>query len=274
MGNHQKKLKKKAIKNKDTKQIQSKKPQLVDKSQVKYNVFLTAKNEKSNNTFSKKTLVKPQKTNNKQNTFLKIIKNLFFIFKTNIHIIFNSIILFIFLIFSYGLIKTNIVSNTINIYIIAIMLFFMIIAISYNKYISGKVFTTILSIIMLTSVIYMNNVYGYINRLNNSYYEDKTYYIITFDNNTNQSIYSINNKNIGLIKNQNTANLKKVLDLKIDGANYQTYDNLNNLYNDFFSSKTRAIILNENQYMYLVNNIDKHNHTIKILDSFTTTSKI
>ena len=84
MGNHQKKLKKKAIKNKDTKQIQSKKPQLVDKSQVKYNVFLTAKNEKSNNTFSKKTLVKPQKTNNKQNTFLKIIKNLFFIFKSNI----------------------------------------------------------------------------------------------------------------------------------------------------------------------------------------------
>ncbi len=238
---------------------QSKKPELIDRNKVKYNVVLNKNN-------------KPLKKTNKKLTFKEAITIIFKTLKNNIHIIFNSVLLFIYLIFLYGLIMTKIFSTTINIYIIAIALFFILLAISYNKYLSGKVFSIILSLIMIISILYMNNTYGYINRLNTSYYETKTYYIVTFDNNTNKSIYNINNKTIGLLKSDSST--KGIINNKIAGANYVIYDNENNLYSDFYTEKTRAIVLNENEYIYLLNNIEKNTHKIKVLDTFTTSAKI
>ncbi len=264
MGNKKKKQFHKTKANKKVTKSPSKKPQLINKNQVKYNVFYNQKNNSN-----KIELPKLKK----QTSPKEVISLIFKLLKENIHIIFNSIMLFIFIVFVYGLLTTKAFSTTINIYIIIIAIFFMLIAMSYNKYLSGKVFTTILSILMLLNIYYMNDTYGYIDSLNSSYYETRTYYIVTFDNNINQNIYSINNKSIGLL-DKNSKKITKILNNRISGAKYEIYDNPNNLYNDFYNEKTRAIILSENEYQYLVNNIDNNLRKVKILDQFETTTKI
>lgn len=267
MGNKKKNQIHKNNKHKTTKKVQkntSKKPQIIDKNQVKYNVFYNQKNNSKKQKSPKHKFPQSPK---------EVLSLIFKILKSNIHIIFNSTMLFIFIVFVYGLITTKVFSPTINTYIIVIAIFFMLIAMSYNKYLSGKVFTTILSILMILNIYYMNDTYGYIDSLNSSYYETRTYYIVTFDNNTNQNIYSISNKTIGLL-DKNSKKLTKILNNRIAGCQYQVYDNPNNLYNDFYNEKTRAIILNENEYQYLVNNIDNNLRKVKILDQFETTTKI
>lgn len=294
MGNKKKSKMQKQRRNEKKKQIakqpvttnttnkNNKKPQLIDKNKVKYNVFFNIKKEdlpkkkkitpSKNITPNKKQLpVKKKNTSKKTINFKDILIAILKFLKNNIHILFNSILIIIFIAFLYGLIVTSLFSDKIIIYIVTISLFFMLIAMSYNKYISGKIFTISLCAIMIFGISFMNDTYNYINGLNTSYYETKTYYIVTFDNNTNKTIYNINNKSIGMLNN-NASNIQKILDIKIDGAKYQTYDDINLLYSDFFAEKTRAIILNENEYIYLLNNIEKNSRSVKILETFTSNS--
>lgn len=250
-------------------------PKLIDKNKVKYNVVLKRKKvtppkKKSVKMAQKTKLNKPKYKKvppKKENVLIlgfKFIKN-------NIHILFNAVLILIFLILSLGLYKTAIFSEKINYFILGILLFFILIAISYNKYISGKIFTVILCSGMILGIYGMNYTYDYINCLNSSYYETKTYYVVTFDNNTNKTIYNLSNKTIGLL-NTNHTNVEKILNVKLDAANYQVYEDINHLYDDFYAEKTRAIILNENQYYYLLNNIDNQQRTVKILFEFTAIS--
>ncbi len=259
---------------KKTKEKTTKKPQLIDKNKVKYNVVLKNKKIEFQNIKPTKTITKKNPNNKKNNNSASnehSIKKIFIFIKNNIHILFNSILILLFLILILGLYETEIFNKTINIYIMSILIFFMLIAISYNKYISGKVFTTILCIGMSFGIYGMNYTYDYINCLNSSYYEAKTYYVITFDNNTNKNIYNLSNKTIGLLNNNHT-NVEKILNIKLDSSKYEVYEDINLLYSDFFAEKTRAIILNENQYYYLLNNIENKNRSVKVLFEFNANS--
>lgn len=117
----------------------------------------------------------------------------------------------------------------------------------------------------------MQYTYDFIRNLNSSEYEYKTYYVITFDNGLNKSIYNINNKKVGLLK-ENCTNIERKLNTKLNKVTYLEYIDLNKLFTDFYSQQFRALIVNENQYKFLENNII-NSRKVKILYEFQANAK-
>lgn len=205
-----------------------------------------------------------EKNTSKISRFLSFIKN-------NLHIFFNAVIISTYIIMIIGLIRIEMYEASTIIYIGCIVLFLMIVAISYNKYLSGKVFTTLIVIGMGLAIYKMQYTYDFIRNLNSSEYEYKTYYVITFDNGLNKSIYNINNKKVGLLK-ENCTNIERKLNTKLNKVTYLEYIDLNKLFTDFYSQQFRALIVNENQYKFLENNII-NSRKVKILYEFQANAK-
>lgn len=244
----------------------NKKNQIVPKDKVKYNIFLNKeKDQKESKNNSNKI---SQKKHRPKNVFFRFLYEI----KKNLHIIFSSAIIITFIIMLIGLFRINVLKVGTIIYIVGISLFLMLIAISYNKYISGKIFTIILISIMGFAIYQMQYTYDFIRNLNTNVYEYKTYYVVTFDNSRNRSIYNINNKKVGLLKD-NCVNIERILNTKLDKVNYIEYDDINQLFDDFYSQKFRAILVNENQYKYLKNNINSNSRAVKILYEFKANAK-
>ena len=204
----------------------------------------------------------------KKNIFIR----LFYEIKNNTHIIFNTILITTFITLLIGLIRINVFKTGTIVYISCIIIFLMIVAISYNKYISGKIFTIIITAGMFVGIYYMQYTYDYIRNLNSNIYEYKTYYVVAFDTTINRSIYTINNKKVGLLK-ENCINIERKLNTKLDKVNYIEYENINDLFEDFYNSKFKAILVNENQYNYLKNKIEPNSRNIKILYEFKVNAK-
>lgn len=204
----------------------------------------------------------------KKNIFIR----LFYEIKKNMHIIFNTILIVTFIILLIGLIRINVLKSGTIIYICCILIFLMLVAMSYNKYLSGKLFTLLITTGMIVGIYYMQYTYDFVRNLNSNVYEYKTYYVVAFDTTINRSIYSINNKKVGLLK-ENCINIERKLNTKLDRVNYIEYDDINNLFKDFYDSKFKAILVNENQYSYLKNNIEENSRDVKVLYEFQVNAK-
>ena len=203
----------------------------------------------------------------KKNIFIRLLYEIY----TNRHIFFNAILILFFIVLLIGLNKMEISNGTIF-YISIITIFLMAVAISYNKYLSGKLFTIVLCVIMGFAIYRIQYTYDFIRNLNSTVYEYKTYYVVTFNNTQNKSIYNINNKKVGLY-NDNTINIERKLNTKLDEVNYIEYNDLNDLFNDFYNQKFRAILVNENQYKYMKNFINENARDVKILYEFKANAK-
>lgn len=214
----------------------------------------------------------PKQPSSKEIKKKNIIFRLFYELKKNLHIIFNTIIIVTFIILLIGLIRINVFKTGTIVYICCITLFLMLVAISYNKYLSGKIFTLIITAGMCLGIYYMQYTYDFIRNLNSNVYEYKTYYVVAFDTTINRSIYTINNKKVGLLK-ENCINIERKLNTKLDKVNYIEYDDINLLFSDFYNSKFKAILVNENQYNYLKNNIEEKSRDVKILYEFKANAK-
>lgn len=211
---------------------------------------------------------KEKKKEKKKQANLLTLSNLSNFFKIpmqNRHILFNVFLLLTYCFFLLGLITIKEYSGRLILFIASILFFLIIIAISYNKYTSGKIFTMILIGIMGVSIYKLQYNYDFIRSLNTQKYEKKTYYIVTFDTNNNRSVYVLNNKKIGLL-NENSTNIERKLNTKLDNVTYLTYENINDLTDSFYKQEFRGIIVNENQYKYLINS--NYNRSVKILYEF------
>ena len=56
-------------------------------------------------------------------------------------------------------------------------------------------------------------------------------------------------------------------------TNYIEYDNLNDMFNDFYNQNFRAVLVNENQYKYMKNYIHENARDVKILYEFKANAK-
>ena len=63
-------------------------------------------------------------------------------------------------------------------------------------------------------------------------------------------------------------NEERVLNLKLDDVEYLTYDTQDEMFEDFYAGKCRAVILTSNQIKYLTNNKENQKQNIKILYTF------
>lgn len=201
-----------------------------------------------------------------------IFNNAINFIKNTKHIVFNSIIIVIFLILIIGLIRVKVYSKGTIIYVSSLLLFLILVAISHNKHISGNVFTILLCIGMSFAIYRLEYNYDFINNLNTMKYEYKTYYVVSFDNSLNRSIHNLNNKKIGILKD-NEKNIERKLNTKLEKIKYIEYDNLTDMFNDFYSSDFRAVIVTENQYKYLVNMETTGKKQVKILYEFEVNAK-
>lgn len=219
----------------------------------------------------KKTATK-KKTIQKEEPPKTIIKKIIYILKNNLHITFNTLLVVTFVLLLTGLIRTRVFTTGSIIYISCIATFLMLVAMSYTKYLSGKIYSLFIVGCMLVGIYYMQYTYDFINNLNSTKYEYKEYYVVTFNNGRNKSIYNINNKKVGLLKD-NSTNIQKILNIKLDSIKYIEYDNQNDFYEDFYNQEYRAIIVNNNQYKYLTNNISDNSRSVKILYKFQVNAK-
>ena len=203
----------------------------------------------------------------KKNIFVRLIYEII----SNRHIFFNAVLILFFIVLLIGLNRIEISKGSI-LYISLISIFLIAVAISYNKYLSGKLFTILLCTIMGFAIYRIQYTYDFIRNLNSTIYEYKTYYVVTFNNNQNKSIYNINNKKVGLYKD-NTINIERKLNTKLDNINYIEYDDLNDMFNDFYNQNFRAVLVNENQYKYMKNMISENAREVKILYEFKANAK-
>ncbi len=157
-------------------------------------------------------------------------------------------------------------------YIALMVGFLTIIAISLNKYISGRIFSILILAGIITGIYYLNYTYDFINNFNTELYEYQKYYVVAIDNGINKSIYNINNKEVGLLK-ENSTNVERVLNTKLDNVKYKEYIKQDSLYKDFYDGKYRAIIVKDNQYKYLKSNNIKPGTNIKTLYNFKVNTK-
>ena len=74
-------------------------------------------------------------------------------------------------------------------------------------------------------------------------------------------------RKVGILKD-NEINVERKLNTKLDKVNYIEYDNLTDMYNDFYNQKFRAVVVTENQYKYLLNNEATGAKAVKILYEF------
>ncbi len=204
----------------------------------------------------------------KKSFFVRLMYGIF----TNRHIFFNAILIVFFLMLLIGLNRIDVITKGTIFYISLISIFLMAVAISYNKYLSGKIFTILLCALMGFAIYRINYTYDFIRSLNTAIYEYKTYYVVTFNSTQNKSIFNINNKKVGLYKD-NTNNIERKLNTKLDKVNYIEYDDLNELFEDFYNQKFRAILVNENQYKYMKNLISENARDVKILYEFKANAK-
>ena len=122
-----------------------------------------------------------------------------------------------------------------------------------------------------TSSIYeMQYTYGYISALNTKEFEEKTYYVVTFDNPTNKTLYNVSNKKVGILKDTNVY-VERYLNTKIK-TNYVEYENDGTMFDDFYAQRLRAVIVRDNEYKYLENNVE-NNRSVKILYEFTVNGR-
>lgn len=217
--------------------------------------------------------LKEEKRKNRENELKQknIFFRLFYEIKNNLHIVFNVTIILFIIVTLIGLIKTNIFETTMIIYIAIIIIFLSSVAISYNKHIEGRVFTILLCIAMGFAIYQMQYTYDFIRALNVFEYEQRTYYVVTFDNSLNKSIYNVNNKKVALLKD-NCINVERMLNTKIE-AKFLEYDDLNQMFEDFYDQQFRAVIVTENEYKYLENNTSENSRDVKILYEFTANAK-
>lgn len=241
-----------------TKLKRTKKEEPKKKKYVKKDKKVKDKNKKDN----KVEEVKPK------NIFLRALYEL----RKNFHILFNVALIITYIILLIGLIRTNAFSKGFIIYISCIIIFLIIVAASYTKYLSGKIFSIPIIAAMILGIYNIQYTYDFINNLNSNEYEYKTYYVVTFNNGQNKSIYNINNKKVCLLKD-NSKNIERKLNTKLDSVIYVIHEDPNKLYSDFYNTECRAIIVNENQYKYLLNNIEPNSRNIKILYEFKANGK-
>ena len=87
--------------------------------------------------------------------------------------------------------------------------------------------------------------FDFINNLNTKEYEYKEYNVVAFDNAYNKSIYNINNK-----------------------VEYLTYETQDEMFENFYKGKCRAVVVTSNQIKFLVNSKEKETQNIKTLYTF------
>lgn len=250
-----KKNKKKNINPKQTKELEKEKRRQEYKERLILNQQLEKKVQKIEKDYSKHNIV--------VRTFVKIYRNL--------HIVFNSILLISFIILIIAAFKTEVYKTATILYFGVLALFLILVAISQNRYLSGKVFSIILTTIMIIAISRLQYTYDFIRIMNTGSYEYKTYYVVAIDNNINRSIYNINNKKVGVLEDVSDKT-SRVLNTKIKGVKYQIYKDNNELFEDFYSQKFRAVIVNENQLKYLENN-PNNTKKIKTLHEFKAITK-
>lgn len=197
-------------------------------------------------------------------TFVKLYRNL--------HVLFNSVIIISFIILLIGAFKVEVFKTSSIIYFCSLLLFLIIVAISQNKYLSGKIFTIILTTGMIIVTTQIQKTYDFISILNTKSYEYRTYYVVAFDVPKNRTIHSMNNKKICVLK-ENSEKTSLVIDTKIDKATYLAYNNTDLMFEEFYSQKCRGIIVNENQYKYLENNPNSTKKVKKIYEFKAVTKK-
>lgn len=216
-------------KKKDSKtNIQPKKgKRLVNKDEIKYNVALNSETPKE-----------PVK----KSSWLK----------RNFHLFFNIILIVSFIILGLFMILSKEVNIKLMIYASLILIFFMTIAISYNKYTSGKIFTIILCAIMGFISYKLEYNGDLLHSLDKRNYTSQTYYIVTINNNMNKKIYSLNNKKIALMKDNNQS-IKVQINNKLSKVTYLEYQDKEKMISDFLNQQFRGIVLTPNEYQYIQN---------------------
>lgn len=219
-----------------------------------------------------KDIVIPEERKKKReypkNKFLKAL----FIIHDNLYIFFDLVLMISFVILMLALRRVDVIPMSTIKYIACMVGFLGIVAISLNKYLSGRILSVFVIAGMVGGIYYLNYTYDFINNFNSKLYEYQTYYVVAVDNGRNKSIYNINNKKVGLLKD-NSTNVERVLNTKLDNIKYITYTNQEELFIDFINSKYRAIIVKENQYKYIQNNNIKPDLKTKVLYEFKVNCK-
>lgn len=229
--------------------------------------LLLNKKEKEKALEEKEQPKKPLKDYSKSNIFIRTIVTIY----RNLHIIFNSVIIITFIILLAGLILPKVYTAKTILFYSGLLLFLILVAITQNKYLSGKIFTIILTAGMIIAISNLQYTYDFVNIMNKSKYTYKTYYVVAIDNAINRSINSINTKKVGVIKEYETKT-SRVLNTKLRKVTYIAYEDEDALFNDFYTQKYRAAIVNDNQLKYLENNAQS-TKKVKILYEFKAVTK-
>ena len=124
--------------------------------------------------------------------------------------------------------------------------------------------TIILNLIVIYNINALNNDYSYINNVISEKYQYNDYYILVKKNTKYSSLDKINNKKVGILRN-NRINVESTINNKVK-INYIEYGNNQELLNSIDNNEVQAIIISKRTYQKL-NNEEKLGKYHKIYTS-------
>lgn len=189
-----------------------------------------------------------------------------------IYLIFLSLFSFIslYLCLNMGVIPNLYLSLIIIIYLIILLLSLFLIT-RNNKVIKGiGIFISIIILILNISITFISYKFNnFFDKITNISYETSNYLIIVLKDSKYDKIDDL--PEIGIIKNNIDKNYNKAIE-KLNNdykVNYQEYDNILKLVNDFLNNSLSSILINEN-YLEIINEAnDNFKDNIKIIDTIS-----
>lgn len=193
------------------------------------------------------------------------MKHKYILGSINICILILSIILLLI-----GIINIKLLSQTQLILLIISSIITVLISIrtylskKVNIYNIGVMLTIILNLIVIYNINALNNDYSYINNVISEKYQYNDYYILVKKNTKYSSLDKINNKKVGILRN-NRINVESTINNKVK-INYIEYGNNQELLNSIDNNEVQAIIISKRTYQKL-NNEEKLGKYHKIYTS-------
>lgn len=159
--------------------------------------------------------------------------------------------LIIIIIFSFMLIKLNMIPNKYlaPLFIILILIYLIMLFFAFNKKVKSSLKITAIVIFIIFAVVgglgskYLYTTFDFLSVLDKDIFQKERFSVKVLETSDYNKLEELNNKNLGIYKSTNSEKASDELSKKIEFTKVE-YTNLENMFNDLTDGKISGVIMN------------------------------
>lgn len=159
--------------------------------------------------------------------------------------------LIITIIFSFMLVKLNMIPNKYlaPLFIVIILIYLMMLIFAFNKKVKSSLKITAIVIFIIFAVVgglgskYLYTTFDFLSVLDKDIFQKEKFSVKVLDTSDYNKLEELNDKNLGIYKSTNSEKASDELSKKIEFTKVE-YTNLENMFNDLTDGKISGVIMN------------------------------